>query len=1544
MSHEPFDIVSMELIGYVSRFHVVVCKKCHMGVLMNSQFDTHFKRQHQVGGITRKAMRKRIMEQYPQAIQDEQSLMKRFQYPTRQAPLPEIPTQDHGLACDMIRHIGGPSCEYVCHDVRGMQRHCHQEHGWINPQPSGGSITQRCATPRPWREEVRCQRLFHHGPRNGYWEVIPDKGTPTEAVRAVGSQPEFAEQMLAQIREKEATIRARDNHVQPGTKLDAHQWLERTEWPSHLQGFRWKTLIGWAALPQEGEEPLRRMCKSLDRVIDIAQEAIVDSHCPFFSRFDINKKEIQQNMRRPFQARMEADTKKRYCQVLHRIMGYIYRTKDLAHRPTYELTPPQECAWRDFVVQVEQAGDEAEDEEGEEEPDHDIDVEEETGNPDTVPIQPTKQLTAMRPVDRACLEVWMQLFNHRLESRHYQSVVLSALAAIGVDSEEETWCSAMNYTPTLSAVIKLARMMVALRGVDQGEMGAVERIRRMVNRFMVEDQPVPMKWLFSTRRFGLKIRSTTTAEGSIRWEGDTVSYQNVKFDMEQLRTWVRGLKNECSRIMEEELLMMKDEEGGQGDQPPAIPWEKMSDNPSETRPGYHFMTHNAAQMPVDGATWLFHRIVGDAGRASEFVHETGAWRDARVTRYMRAIRRFKEKLLMLMHISGGQPARAPELLSVRYCNTHTGGRRNIFIERGQVVFVTAYHKGYAFEGSSKIIHRYLPREVGELLVQYMWLVRPFEQQLEVSQYDRLSSHGFLWRSGVEDPHWTSERVRKLIQEESMIGMGVKLNISSYRQIAIAITRKYLKGEGFMDDREDENIDDQDEIDQDGIAIGPARDSVFDKQSGHGTHVAGMIYARAILEAPGAVASVREQYHFASSAWHRLLHFESALRSGKRRRGPDEEAEDVQFTRWKRVRRMDMQVQLETMMGPQARFRGVQEASIRAIVGGHGPIVTVMGTGGGKSLLFMLPAALAANVRGVGTPGLTVVVIPMISLRQDLRRRCDQLGIKCAEWNSRRPQGSVSIMLVTPESAISKAFQRYLMTMQASHQLERVVIDECHVVLDSRGDFRPKLQRLSELLVAETQLVMLTATLPPREEDVLFQRMRVPRNAVTMFRAPTSRPNVRYSVVARVRRDEVRGRGAVQPDEEDEEDDKEQADRQIREIVEAKLQQFSQGKIIVYGHSIKRVQRVAAQLGCEAYFRDVHDKAGVFARVVSAACRVVVATNALGLGIDMPDIRAVIHMDGLKKLRDFAQESGRAGRDGGMSESIVVAGGVGGRNVDEEERDRIERYQADTICSRVVLDAYLDGRTDRVGCEDGEEPCWVCRSPVAADGSSDDGENDGEQPRQDDGCGYGNEGHRQGVGHDTNPEQEEFHRIRRQRQMMREQMQWMRSDEAIEVEEFRRRVEEWSHQCQYCYMRGDEERARGHRLEDCAAEGVTEVQEEYDRLQSRIRWQDYAVCWSCAVPMAICRRFEPNGFGRWRFVRGQSCQFPGTMIATFASVMFPGSPHEAIRDSVMAWMWEDGVDVSEAPAVYAWLGTKIQWGEMEAARMNRVFLRLVQSVG
>jgi superfamily II DNA helicase RecQ len=126
----------------------------------------------------------------------------------------------------------------------------------------------------------------------------------------------------------------------------------------------------------------------------------------------------------------------------------------------------------------------------------------------------------------------------------------------------------------------------------------------------------------------------------------------------------------------------------------------------------------------------------------------------------------------------------------------------------------------------------------------------------------------------------------------------------------------------------------------------------------------------------------------------------------------------------------------------------------------------MGTSEGKSLLFMLPAMCSAMCSMAGQEGVTVVVVPLTTLRQDMKERCDRLRISCVEWNSRRPE-EASIVLVTPESAISKTFQSFVMRLKARNRLDRIVVDECHVVLSSKNGFQPKLQRLGELFITAT---------------------------------------------------------------------------------------------------------------------------------------------------------------------------------------------------------------------------------------------------------------------------------------------------------------------------------------------------------------------------------------------------------------------------------------------------------------------------------------------
>ncbi|KAG9378478.1 RecQ Superfamily II DNA helicase [Pyrenophora tritici-repentis] len=131
-----------------------------------------------------------------------------------------------------------------------------------------------------------------------------------------------------------------------------------------------------------------------------------------------------------------------------------------------------------------------------------------------------------------------------------------------------------------------------------------------------------------------------------------------------------------------------------------------------------------------------------------------------------------------------------------------------------------------------------------------------------------------------------------------------------------------------------------------------------------------------MEQSGAVADRRQQFRASSTDWHRFLGFQAGLddqrRSSKRKRAPFESEAD--------------EARLKRMMGEEAKFRGVQEAAIKAITAGESPVVAVMPTGAGKSLLFMLPAWAEQG-------GTTVVVVPLIALRGDMAQRCKKLGYR-----------------------------------------------------------------------------------------------------------------------------------------------------------------------------------------------------------------------------------------------------------------------------------------------------------------------------------------------------------------------------------------------------------------------------------------------------------------------------------------------------------------------------------------------------------------------
>jgi superfamily II DNA helicase RecQ len=169
------------------------------------------------------------------------------------------------------------------------------------------------------------------------------------------------------------------------------------------------------------------------------------------------------------------------------------------------------------------------------------------------------------------------------------------------------------------------------------------------------------------------------------------------------------------------------------------------------------------------------------------------------------------------------------------------------------------------------------------------------------------------------------------------------------------------------------------------------------------------------------------------------------------------------------------------------------------------LLVVMATGMGKSMLFMLPAAVSPG-------GVTVVISPLNLLQNDMLDRCDQLGIPSARWEGRRPPYLARLVFTTPEGAATKSFGRFLDEKRMLRQLDRIVVDECHTMFESTAAWRPDVLKLSEMTGKGTQLVYLTATMPPVLQPAFLDLAGLNSKELDVIRdEATTRPNIAYRV-------------------------------------------------------------------------------------------------------------------------------------------------------------------------------------------------------------------------------------------------------------------------------------------------------------------------------------------------------------------------------------------------------------------------------------------------
>ncbi|KFX97205.1 hypothetical protein O988_04964, partial [Pseudogymnoascus sp. VKM F-3808] len=542
------------------------------------------------------------------------------------------------------------------------------------------------------------------------------------------------------------------------------------------------------------EEELVIIHQSFDRVMDECQKHVVEEVVGEAALFRVNATEHGKKGENLFYMDLKDRTHLSYRAYWKQMLSFVVRAEldwEKEERPPYRFTRGQGNAFVKLMQKAEDfEGVEVKEEMGREEREQMKELDRASGCPNhrvTVPVDPAgvevkeemgrEEREQMEELDRACLRFCIELLDHRLVGNPYDSAIISGLSILGI-GPGETWVEAIHYTKIYSGIIKIARALVVEEGyqtwtrkiaacklVEMDEEEAIETtespyqlIRQMVDRFMGLEggtrDPSPMDWIISKRTYGMVIRASTTADGEISWIGDRIFGYQMEFDMGQLQTTIQGVVAEARMILMRDLMMIPLDAFGDINegQVPHIEWANLRDNMAESRVGWSFLDIRN-QSNIDGPWWLWRRIMQRPDLKRQFVQSTDPirWRQRRIKKFESDLVRLQELMLFSWHFTGGQPCRAPSILSFRHRNTSNGGIRNIGVEHGTMFYAPRADKNYMQTGNMKIVHHWLPREVGELTMYYLWLVLPFWEKVQISVDPGFRGSPFIWgRPALEE--------------------------------------------------------------------------------------------------------------------------------------------------------------------------------------------------------------------------------------------------------------------------------------------------------------------------------------------------------------------------------------------------------------------------------------------------------------------------------------------------------------------------------------------------------------------------------------------------------------------------------------------------------------------------------------------------------------------------------------------------------------------------------------------------------------------------
>ncbi|KAL8739578.1 MAG: hypothetical protein Q9190_007634, partial [Brigantiaea leucoxantha] len=488
-------------------------------------------------------------------------------------------------------------------------------------------------------------------------------------------------------------------------------------------------------------------------------------------------------------------------------------------------------------------------------------------------------------LEKSILDFSISLLDQKASNDEYELPLVNSLAFLGLT--ETGFRSFDTYPSILSSILQIGRFLVLRYAYqpyfdrleksgnrnrsrssssssdfesfeDNDSKNSINRLKTLVDRFLINGSGSPIDWILNLRNYGLKAARTTTATGSIDWNQDTIIYGRISFSLPEFRSAIHGLLFSARTILFDDLFFRNPNRDI-----PSFSLANIFDNPIDSTSFSNFLDNPRTNLGIEEPErWIFDRISTNIDLSNRFTASRTpfSWNSNALIGYLSSIKTFLEKLSILFLLTGGQPIRAPELLNVRYSNSINSSNRNLFFENGLLVLVTYYSKGYTISNKLRIIHRYLPKEVSELVIYYLYLVLPFQFRI-VFRVSKAPKTEYLFEvptrskaSRSKASNITSDRFRTVFRRESQASLGIAINPSEYRHLAIGISKRYLQ-KLYRFDAEELEPEEEKDVDYE--------DDVIDLQAGHSSSTAGFVYGRGLLEADHEILSLKKRFREAS---------------------------------------------------------------------------------------------------------------------------------------------------------------------------------------------------------------------------------------------------------------------------------------------------------------------------------------------------------------------------------------------------------------------------------------------------------------------------------------------------------------------------------------------------------------------------------------------------------------------------------------------------------------------------------------------------------